>query len=302
MSNKPIYVEIDINCSIDEAWTYTQQPQLHEQWDLRFSRITYLDKAHEDEPQRFTYTTNVLPGVSVSGWGESKGTHEKESGVKTSSLHFGTKQRISPIQEGKGYWQYVPRQDGMTFLTQYDYDVRYGAIDKIFRPMIGWTTALSFDVLARWLEQGERPRTQYRRFFSYYVLIALFVFIWLYQGLVPKVIGQHPLEIAMLMELSPMSSQHAATAIVVVGLLEIIVALLFCVRKLHKPLLIAQVVLFPLLTVSAIVAAPHVATDPFNVVTFNVLLWGLSIVALMLRVELPTASSCKRKRGASHDL
>lgn len=301
MGNKPIYVEIDIDSSVDDVWTYTQQPQLHEQWDLRFSSITYIDKQRDDEPQRFTYTTNVLPGVSISGWGESKGTHEK-NGVKTSSLHFGTANWLSPIVEGKGYWQYVPQQNGVTFLTQYDYDVRYGAIgrafDVLFRPVMGWATALSFDVLARWLEQGERPSTQYRRFFSYYLLIALFIFVWLYQGLVPKVIGQHPLEMAMLTALSPIDAAHAATAIVVVGLLEIAIAVLFCVRKLQGVMLAAQVVLFPLLTVSAIVAAPHVATDPFNVVTFNVLLWGLSIAALLLRAELPTARTCKRKRGA----
>lgn len=299
MSKKPIYVERTINCLVEDVWTYTQMPQLHEQWDLRFSSITYNEKEKEEDPQRFTYTTNICPGITVSGWGESKGTHEKESGVKTSSLHFGTPQRISPIKEGKGYWQYVPDNSSTVFLTHYDYEMRYGAIgrgfDTLFRPVMGWATALSFDVLARWLEQGERPRTQYRRFFSYYAIILLFIFIWLYQGLVPKVLGQHPLEIAMLTKLSPLSSAQASNAIIVVGLLEMAVALLFCFRKLQKALLVAQVALFPLLTMSAMMAAPHVATDPFNVVTFNVALWVLSIVALMLRDGLPTASSCKRK-------
>ena len=153
MAKKPIYVEIEINTSIDKAWEYTQQPQLHEQWDLRFTSITYNEKVHEDDPQTFTYTTKVMPGVVVSGWGESKGTHEEKSGVKTSSLHFGTPQLISPIKEGRGYWQYIPSGDKLTFLTQYDYDVRFGAfgrfVDLAFRPVIGWATALSFDVLAR---------------------------------------------------------------------------------------------------------------------------------------------------------
>lgn len=99
----------------------------------------------------------------------------------------------------------------------------------------------------------------------------------------------------MLTKLSPLSSAQASNAIIVVGLLEMAVALLFCFRKLQKALLVAQVALFPLLTMSAMMAAPHVATDPFNVVTFNVALWVLSIVALMLRDGLPTASSCKRK-------
>lgn len=301
MKKEPIYVEIDINCSIDKAWAFTQQPSIHEQWDLRFSSITYLEKIHEDDPQRFTYTTKVIPGIVVSGWGESKGSHEKKNGVKTSSLHFGTAQLISPIKEGRGYWQYIPQEKGMTFLTKYDYEVRFGSIgrlfDQLFRPLMGWATALSFDVLARWIEKGESPKTQYRRFFSYYAITLLFIFIWLYQGVVPKIIGQHPLEIEMLTKLSPFEMTQATDAIIWVGVLEVVIALLFSLRKFHKALLLAQIVLFPLLTIGAVIAAPHVATSPFNVITLNVTLWVLSIIALLLMVELPTATSCKRKRG-----
>ena len=301
MGKKPIYVEIQIDSTIDNVWRYTQQPDLHEQWDLRFSSISYNPKLHEDDPQTFTYCTKVLPGIVVSGWGESKGTHEKESGVKTSSLHFGTPQLISPIKEGRGYWQYIPSAEGVTFLTQYDYDVRFGKIgqliDLAFRPLIGWATALSFDVLARWLETGETPVTQYRRFFSYHFCMMLFMFIWLYQGFVPKLLQNHSLEIDMLAKLSPLSIAQATDAIVWIGLGEIIIACLFISRKLQPFLLKGQIMLFPILTIGAIIAAPHVATDPFNVVTLNVSLFVLSIIALILRTNLPTASSCKRKRG-----
>lgn len=301
MKKQPIYVEIEIDSTLDDVWHYTQQPDLHEQWDLRFTTITYNEKVDEEAPQTFTYTTKVMPGVTVSGWGESKGTHEKEQGTKTSSLHFGTPQFLSPIKEGRGYWQYIPGER-ITFLTQYDYDVRFGIlgqwIDTIFRPVIGWATALSFDVLARWLQTGERPATQYRRFFSYSIICFLFSFVWLYQGLVPKVIGQHPLEVEMLINLSSLSTSQATTMIVWVGVVEIIIGLLFLLRKWQHYLLVAQLVLFPILSVSAVFATPYVATAPFNVITFNGALWVLSLVAWLLRVELPTATSCKRKRGA----
>ena len=302
MKKKPIYVEIDIDSTIDQVWNYTQQPHLHEQWDLRFTTITYNAKENENAPQTFTYETRIMPGLKVSGWGESKGTHEKVSGVKTSSLHFGTSQRISPIKEGKGYWKYIPDNKRVTFLTQYDYDVRFGLIgqlfDQMFRPVMGWATALSFDVLARWLQTGERPNTQYRRFFSYYFICLLFSFVWLYQGLVPKVMGRHPLEVEMLMNLSPLSVQQASSTIIGVGIIEVIIGLLFFIPTWHKYLLKTQIVLFPILTVSAVLAAPHVAIAPFNVVTFNLALWVLSLVAWLLKLELPTAKTCKRKRGA----
>ena len=47
MSKKPIYVEIEMNADIDTVWRYTQEPQLHEQWDLRFTSITYNEKEAE---------------------------------------------------------------------------------------------------------------------------------------------------------------------------------------------------------------------------------------------------------------
>ena len=302
MKNDPIYVEIEIESTVEEVWRYTQQPTLHEQWDLRFTSITYNEKEHADAPQTFTYSTKVMPCLTVSGWGESKGTHEKESGMKTSSLHFGTPQLISPIKEGKGYWQYIPNGKHVTFLTQYNYEVRFGWIgrlfDRIFRPMMGWATALSFDVLARWIQSGESPSTQYRRFFSYYIICFLLGFVWFYQGLVPKVLTQQPLEIEMLMKLSTLSFEQASSTIVTVGLLEIMIGFLCFIPAAHKFLLPAQIILYPILTVSAIVATPAVVLSPFNVITFNASLWVLCLVAILLRRSLPTAKSCKRKRGA----
>lgn len=298
---KPIYVEIEMDTDIEKVWMYTQQPQLHEQWDLRFSSIAYNEKLPGEDVQTFTYATKVMPGIHIEGWGESKGTHEKASGEKTSALHFGTEQLLSPIAEGKGYWKYIPHESGTTFLTQYDYEVRFGVfgklVDKLFRPVMGWGTALSFDVLRRWMEAGESPKTQYRRFFAFYAICFLFAFVWLYQGLVPKVLTQHPLEISMLTQLSPLTAAQGSIAIGWIGAAEMLFGCLWLFPKLQKKLLKLQVVIFPFLTLSAIIAAPSVAIAPFNVITLNVTLWILSIVGLLLHEQLPTATSCKRKRG-----
>lgn len=301
MAGKPIYVEIEMQDDIERIWEYSQNPKLHEQWDLRFTSITYNDKLPEEEIQTFTYSTKVMPGIQVKGWGESKGTHEKASGEKTSALHFGTEQLLSPIAEGKGYWKYIPHAKGTTFLTQYNYDVRFGvlgkAVDRLFRPVMGWGTALSFDVLKRWVETGESPKTQYRRFFAFYAICFLFAFVWMYQGLVPKVLTQHPLEISMLTQLSPLTTGQASTAIIWVGIAELLFACFWLVPKVQKRLLQLQVVIFPFLTLSALIAAPATAIAPFNVITLNATLWILSIIGLLLVEQLPSAKSCKRKRG-----
>jgi hypothetical protein len=47
-----IYVEIRIRGGMDELWRRTQDPGLHERWDLRFSEIVYLPRPDETRPQR----------------------------------------------------------------------------------------------------------------------------------------------------------------------------------------------------------------------------------------------------------
>lgn len=303
MKKTPIYVEIEMDSDMETIWKYTQQPELHEQWDLRFSTITYNEKETEDEPQTFTYTTNVMPGISVSGWGVSKGAHEKKSGIKTSSLHFGTEQLISPIAEGKGYWQYIPHNNGVTFLTQYDYEVRFGILgrlaDLMFNPIMGWATALSFDVLKRWIETGEPPAIQYRRFFSSTIISLLFFLVWFYQGLVPKVLFGHPQEVQMLMRLSGLSESAAGHVVLGVGAAEILFGFVWLLPRWRKALFLLQILLFPLLTVLALIADGKAAISPFNAVTFNLSLWTLSIVGYFISTHLPTARSCKRKRGTT---
>lgn len=300
MKKKPIYVEIPIQADIDDVWQKTQIPELHEQWDLRFSSITYLPKASAEEPQSFLYETKVAPGIKVAGWGKSNGTHNKKDGSKTSSLHFGTQQRISPIAEGKGYWQYIPAANGTTFLTQYDYKVRFGVIgvllDLIFRPLMGWATALSFDVLKRWIEMEELPRTQYNRLIISAIITMLFFFIWLYHGLVPKVMTRQSEEVSMLSSLAFMDKPAAEQGIVLIGLLEILFAAVWLLYREKRHLLVLQMILFPIVTMCALIADPSVSSHPFTPVTFNASLWVLSIIGFILAKDLPTASSCKRKR------
>jgi len=397
MKKKPIYVEVDILAPIEEAWTYTQNPKLHEQWDLRFTSITYIEKKSVEEPQRFTYETKVMPGVVVRGWGESKGEHQKKDGTKTSSLHFGTPQKISPIAEGRGYWQYIPHDRGLTFLTQYDYDVRYGKfgklLDAMFRPIMGWATALSFDVLKRWLEKGENPASQYRRFFLTIFISILFCIIWVYHGLVPKIIVQHPTEVMLVenilekdlqSELGPsgyrvelsgvgvgpseteleqsgyrvkssetdvrpsgigkepsetglwprgfekepsefrsrssetegesskiklnlskttakpnedaLSWNNANKIVIWIGIAEILFGLCWLLPRGKRLLFGAQIIVFPFLTIGALLADITIATAPFNPVTFNLALWVLSIIGFIISKDMPSARRCIRKR------
>ncbi|WP_077622852.1 DoxX-like family protein [Sediminibacillus massiliensis] len=300
MKNKPIYVEIPIKTEMDKLWEATQTPAMHEMWDLRFSSIKYLPK-EDNKPQLFSYQTKIGFGLKVEGWGRSIGSFNADDGSRTSSLQFGTDQSVSIIREGRGYWKYEPGRDDITFLTQYTYETNFGIIGKIFdrflfRPIMGWATALSFDVLKRWLEQGESPASQFTRFFSQALLMLFFFFIWIYHGLIPKILVQHADEIGMLENLIPISTSQAEMLTAIAGMGEIAFAFTWLVYSNKKRLFALQLILFPILTIGAIAANPASLGQPFNPLTFNSSLIILSIIGYMLGKDIPTAKNCRRKR------
>lgn len=298
---KPIYVETEIDARIEDVWEYSQTPELHQQWDVRFSTITYLPKK-EDEPQAFTYTRTVGPLLKVEGWGKSVGQHEKSDGTKASSLHFGTDQWFSPIREGRGYWKYIPNDAGkVTFLTEYNYDTNMGKMGKfldacLFRPIMGWGTALSFDVFKRWLEKKESPKSQYFRFFTTYALMILFSFIWIYQGLIPKIITIHPVEVEMVSNGLALTEAQGRQAVFVIGVCEILFGLIWLFYRKKKQIYICQLVLFVLLTIAAIIVGPEYMSHPFNPIVTNLALLALTIIGICISVDIPSARSCKRER------
>jgi hypothetical protein len=98
-----IYVEILICAAVDEIWRRTQVPDLHERWDLRFTTIAYLPRDSEAEPQKFLYSTRIGFDLKISGEGESTGTREDVTGVRTSALSFWSSDPKSLIEEGSGY-------------------------------------------------------------------------------------------------------------------------------------------------------------------------------------------------------
>lgn len=300
MKRKPIYVEIPIKTDIETLWDASQKPDMHEQWDLRFSSITYMPK-EEGKPQEFIYTRKIGPGIAVEGWGKSVGTFHKEDGSRSSSLQFGTDNPLSIIHEGRGYWKNDPQKGEVKFLTQYDYDVNFGHIGKlidkfVFRPLIGWATALSFDVLKRWLEKDEAPRFQYMRFFSTYLMTIFFAFIWLYHGLVPKIIGMHPDERLMVGSTFPFTESQLTIAVMAIGIAEVLFGILWLFYRRKKHLFALQLFLFPLLTIAAVIAVPGTAIHPFNPVTFNLSLIVLSMIGLFISNDVPSSKSCRRKR------
>lgn len=158
----PVYVETLIRGAMDDLWAKTQQPALHQRWDLRFTTIAHAPRPDPAAPQRFRYTTRIGFGLAISGAGETTATREGSDGRRTSALSFWSAHPLSLIRRGAGYWQYTPVRGGIRFVTRYDYEVRFGTVGRVFdrcvfRPLIGWATAWSFDRLRLWVEHGVPP-------------------------------------------------------------------------------------------------------------------------------------------------
>jgi hypothetical protein len=153
----PVYVEIEIRSSMDRVWEQTQNTAQHARWDLRFSSITPIDEL-VGGGYRFRYERR-LPFHTIVGTGTAVGERHNADGSRTSALRFTTRDRLSPLAGGRGYWRYVPTATGVRFSTGYDYTPGWGSLlDRlVMRRVIGWMTAWSFDRLRIWAETGVEP-------------------------------------------------------------------------------------------------------------------------------------------------
>jgi hypothetical protein len=293
---RPIYVERVINAPLDVLWNATQKPDVHERWDLRFTEIRYLPRAADTEPQRFLYATRIGFGMRIAGEGESVGQAER-GGDRTSALRFWSDDRKSLIRKGSGYWRYARTQTGIRFITQYDYETRFGiagrALDLVFRPLLGWATAWSFDRLRLWLERGAEPQATLERSVVHWIGRGTLAFIWLYHGIVPKLLAP-----AGEIDLSLRTGMPASLAppfVIAAAVFEIALGLGLVVVRDARPLLVLSGALAILLALITSVRLPELVAAPFQPITLGVAMAGLAAVAFRSSSGLPAARNCLRK-------
>ena len=294
-----IYVEILIRAPMDALWAHTQTPELHERWDLRFSRIAYLPRRSEAEPQRFLYATRIGFGLEVAGEGESRGERDLASGSRTSALKFSSADSRSIIREGAGYWKYTPTADGIIFLTWYDYRTRFGALGALldrlgFQPLMGWATAWSFDRLRLWLEDGADPAQTMRQTLVHGVARAGLALIFAYHGLVPKLLGRHADEMAMLRD-AGVGVESTWAVLATLGIAELLLALCLVIfwRRRWPPWLCLAVM--GVATIGVAVTSPRYLGAAFNPLSLNLAVACLAVIDLLVLGGLPSAAHCRRR-------
>jgi len=282
---------------MDEIWRLTQTPDLHERWDLRFTSIAYLNRSGNSESQRFRYSTRIGLGVEIEGWGETVGERAAD-GTRTSALKFGSEDRRSLIRSGSGYWKYEQVKDEVRFITGYDYEVRWGVIGRtfdrlVFRPLMGWATAWSFDRLRLWIEAGVEPHQAARQALIHALAAATVAFVWIWHGVVPKLAGPHPDELAMLFE-AGVSGAWLRPITQILGVAELAFGLAFLPLARRRWPWLLTISLMATATVGVLVNSPDRAIAAFNPVTLNAVLAALAAIGLLSLRDLPSARRCRR--------
>jgi len=293
-----IYVEILIHGTMDEVWRHSQTPDLHQRWDLRFTKIEYLPRAAELAPQRFLYETRIGFGLTIRGEGEAVGSREDAEGSRTSALKFWSNDPKSLIREGAGYWQYLPAPDGVRFITSYDYQVRFGAVGRVFdvvlfRPLMGWATAWSFDRLRLWIEKGFDPALSRQRAVLHAIATIALAFVWMYQGIVPKLLMRDGDEMAMLIQ-AGIPPQWVWWTLQVIGWGEILLGVITLALSRRRWVFGVTIVLMLVATAGVLQNSPQYLTAALNPVTLNVLMAAMALVGWLTCRDLPAARRCRR--------
>lgn len=289
-----IYVEISVRAPLERVWELTQTPDLHQRWDVRFSEIDYLPKDNDADVQRFRYETRIGAGLRIRGTGESAGTRRLETGEATSSLRFASGDPKSLIREGSGYWRYIPTPGGVRFLTWYDYDVRFGWAGKLvdrllFRPLMGWGTAWSFDRLRLWAETGTAPEAALAWAAVNAICRMSSGFIWIWHGLVPKLLARDRDERAMLRD-----AGIPVGWLPWIGVAEVIFGAVLLLRWRNRwPLAVSSVLMLPA-TAAVAARSPRFLRAAFNPVTLNLAVAALGVIGWIASRRAPSAAHCLR--------
>ena len=294
-----IFVETDMAVELGSLWARTQDPAMHQRWDLRFNDIAYAATPEAGEPQRFSYGTRLGLGLAIRGGGETIAERDRADGGRVSVLRFWSASRLSLIREGRGFWSYTPTADGIRFRTVYDYETRFGALGRLvdriaFRPLIGWATAWSFDRLRLWLERGIDPGSSGRLALVHGLARIGMAAIFVWHGLVPTLLGPDATELRMMAEVGVPAGAIVAS-LRALGAAEVVLALALLLTWHRSGFAWLALAFAVVATAVTTIAAPEVVGGAFTPVTLNLGLGLLAAIDLLTLDGIPSAGRCRRR-------
>jgi uncharacterized membrane protein YphA (DoxX/SURF4 family) len=149
--------------------------------------------------------------------------------------------------------------------------------------------------LKLWLEKSVDPAVSLQRSLIHGVARLVIAFVWLYQGLVPKLIFRHSDELAMLAD-ATVPLELAQMALSFVGWAEVGLGLVLILAWRTRWLFLFNIVLMALATVGVVLNSPHFLVAAFNPATLNLLVAALSLIGYLSSNDLPSARNCLRTK------
>jgi uncharacterized membrane protein YphA (DoxX/SURF4 family) len=294
-----------VRCDPAALWELTQTPAQHVRWDARFTDIQYLPKAPAENVQRFRYATRLGFGLNVEGWGETVG----ENNGSGSALRFGSDDPRSLIREGAGCWTYRSvgddgaageAQTATRFATAFDYRVRYGPLGRVldrlaFRPLMQWATRWSFDRLRLWVERGLEPETALRLWLAKVVARTALALVWIYEGLVPKLLFTTQAEIELVAR-SHLYWPTPRATLFALAVGEILGGIWLLTGRGERAASVISLALLVGIGTLCAVLEPGLLHHPFGGISKNLGLIACALVVLLLSGAAPKASRANGRR------
>ena len=165
----------------------------------------------------------------------------------------------------------------------------------IFRPLMGWATAWSFDRLRLWLEQDVAPEQALRHTLIHAISRVALAIVFVYHGLIPKLLTTNVDEIAMVRD-PGLAAGVAGSVVTALGILELTFAALLVAWHRRWPLFLCLALM--LLATAAIgMNSPRYFGAAFTPFTLNLAVASLAGIDLLVVGSIPSAARCLRRPG-----
>jgi hypothetical protein len=222
-------------------------------------------------------------------------------GSRVSALRFSSGDPKSLIDKGSGYWKYTPVDRGVRFVTWYDYTVRFGLAGQIadrfvFRKLLGWATAWSFDRLRLWLEKGIAPEASKGAAIAHHAGRLGVGLCWLYQGVIPKLLDAESGEVEIAMA-GGLTRGRAKAFVTGAGVAETAIGIACLAKPRSRWPLIATLAALPMLGMAIARTQPRLFSRPFSPGSLSLAMGALCLAALAAVPHSPSASRCLREPG-----
>ena len=141
-----------------------------------------------------------------------------------------------------------------------------------------------------WAEKGQTPETSLSLWLVHATARLSVAAIWIWHGLVPKLIYRNADEQAMLAQ-----AGVSLRFLPWIGAIEILIGVLILVAWRWKPVFAANIALMVVALLGVAIKSPHYLQAAFNPVTLNLAVIALSIVGLVAAKSLPSSRHCLRR-------